>query len=98
MNTVPQRKHERHELIEDSCEGVQGPSWKWLLGVFGCAAGAIIFACVGLIVVDTRSGVDDARSQIATLQKEKVDKAQYERDITDIKNGIGQILTLHLKR
>ena len=46
---------------------------------------AIVFAAAGLILGDTRASVVDAKMEIKQIQLLKLDKDQYYRDMTDIK-------------
>lgn len=46
---------------------------------------AIVFAATGLILGDTRANVSDAKMEIKQIQLLKLDKDQYYRDMTDIK-------------
>ncbi len=49
---------------------------------------AIVFAAVGLIVADTRGGVSKAQDQIQCLQKDKLDRETYYRDMTEIRETL----------
>lgn len=59
-------------------------SWKAVVGV----AVAVLLSTVGLVVNDTRSGVKDSLMKIECLQKEKLDKELYYRDMSDIKETL----------
>jgi hypothetical protein len=74
------------------------PTFKYLVGVLLL----IVFASIGVITADTRSSIIETRQLILSntflcqdkvedLQKEKLDKEQYHRDIADIRDGIKSI-------
>ncbi len=65
----------------------KGITWKWLVGVLLF----LVFAASGIIIADTRTGVERARNAIEQIQKEKVDKEQYHRDIGEIKEILKSI-------
>lgn len=48
----------------------------------------IVFAATALILGDTRSNVSDAKVEIKQIQLLKLDKDQYYRDMTDIKDTL----------
>lgn len=48
----------------------------------------ILLATVGLVVSDTRTGIDRAVSKIECLERDKLDKDQYYRDMSDIKGTL----------
>lgn len=60
---------------------------RWLIGILA----ALIFAASGIIVADTRSGINKAQVAVECLQKDKLDKDQYYRDLTDIRDAIKSI-------
>jgi hypothetical protein len=57
---------------------------------------ALLFAASSIIIADTRSGVTTAQVKIDQLQKDKVDKEQYCRDINEIKAGINSLVKMHM--
>ena len=62
-------------------------SWKWLVGILM----VVIFSASGVILSDTRVTLVEAKQNIATLQKEKLDKEQYYRDMTEVKAALLRI-------
>ncbi len=52
---------------------------------------AIVFAATGLIVADTRSVVTNAQWKIDQINILKLDKDQYYRDMTDIKETLQRL-------
>jgi len=59
-------------------------SWKWLVGLLL----VVVFSASGVILSDTRVTLTEAKQNISLLQKEKLDKDQYIRDITEIKGTL----------
>jgi len=62
-------------------------SWKWV----AVTLVGIVVMVVGGIVADTRSCVSETGKKIEALQREKVDKEQYHRDIGEIKDSLRDI-------
>ncbi len=48
----------------------------------------LVFAAGGLVVKDTRDGVISSLAKIEVLQKDKLDREQYYRDMGDIKETL----------
>ncbi len=67
-------------------ENGSGPTWKIIAKV----AAIIIFGMVSWFTANTHS-------RVADLEKSKVDKEQYYRDVGDIKNGINSLMEMHLE-
>ena len=63
-------------------------TWQWAAGVLL----TLVFAAVGIIVADTRTGVSNAVVKIEILQDKKLDKEQYYRDIGEIKQTLKDIV------
>ena len=57
----------------------------------------IIFIIVGAIISDTRANIVKAEKNIETLQKEKVDKEQYQCDIKEIKDGLNFLIKREMR-
>ncbi len=73
-------------------------TFKWLVGILI----AIVFAVTSLIAADTRQAIKEAQDlaknnfainqkKIECLEKEKLDKDQYYRDLREIRVGIEKI-------
>jgi len=73
-------------------------TFKWLVGVLI----AIIFSVTGIIVADTRTNIKEARNlaaenfaknqaKIECIEREKLDKDQYYRDLRDIRATLTKI-------
>ncbi len=69
-------------------------SWKWIVGILIL----IIFSATGLIINDTRIGISEAKDKIEVLQKEKVDKEQYQCDIKEIKDGLNFLIKREMRK
>jgi uncharacterized protein YpmS len=57
----------------------------------------IIFIIVGAIISDTRANIVKAEKNIETLQKEKVDKEQYQCDIREIKDSLNFLVKREMR-
>ena len=73
-------------------------TFKWLVGILI----AIVFSVTGLIAADTRQSIKDAQelakhnyevnqAKIVCLEREKLDKDQYYRDLREIKSTLNKI-------
>jgi len=64
----------------------KGPSWKYL----SCLFIAILIAVGGYFL-------SEARSDIRSLQKEKLDKETYYQDIKSINDKLDKLLDMHMR-
>lgn len=73
-------------------------TWRWLGGVLLF----IVFATVGMIMAETKTSIVEAQKKaeefyktnqvkIECVQREKLDKDQYYRDISEIKDAVKEI-------
>jgi hypothetical protein len=73
-------------------------TFKWLVPILI----TILLAAGGALIADTKSSIKDVKSELALwattnqekiecLEREKLDKDQYYRDLREIKNGIEKI-------
>ena len=73
-------------------------TWRWLGGVLLI----IVFAAVSMIMAETKTSIAEAQKKaeefykanqvkIECLQKDKLDKEQYYKDIADIKDAVKDI-------
>ncbi len=73
-------------------------TFKWLVGILV----AVVFSITSIIVADTRQNIRDAQelakvnfqknqAKIECLEKEKLDKDQYYRDLREIKTTLNKI-------
>ena len=68
-------------------------SWKWIVWLLI----TIVFGATSLIINDTRIGISEAKTRIEMLQKEKVDKEQYQCDIKEIKDGLNFLIKREMR-
>jgi hypothetical protein len=66
---------------------------KWLIAILVF----LVMAASSMIIADTRTGITKAQNAIDCLEKDKVDKIQYDKDIQEIKHGINRLVGMHLK-
>jgi type I restriction-modification system DNA methylase subunit len=73
-------------------------TFKWLVGILG----VVLFSVITVIAADTRSSIKDAaelakhnyevnQAKIVCLEREKLDKDQYYRDLREIKATLNKI-------
>ena len=62
-------------------------TWKWLVGILF----TLLLATAGGLLADTRDSIGKAQDKIECLQKDKLDKEQYYRDLQEMKDAIGRI-------
>ena len=48
----------------------------------------VVFAAISMIVSDTKSAVNKAQDRIECLQKDKLDRETYYRDMTEIRETL----------
>ena len=62
-------------------------TWQWVVGVLLI----LVLASGGIILADTKKGVEKTVDKIELLQEKKVDKDQYRLDISEIKESLRTI-------
>ena len=60
---------------------------RWVISILV----ALFFSASGLIVADTRSSITRAQSAVDCLQREKVDKEQHYRELSEIRGSLLRI-------
>ena len=62
-------------------------TWQWLVGILLI----LLFAAGGILLADNKAKVQKNETKIEQIQREKVDKDQYYRDIGEIKDSLKYI-------
>ena len=83
-NTAITHPERRKQMLNNG----RNVTWQWLVGVLI----SVLLLAAGVILADTRNGVDRARISIVEMQKEKVDKEQYRLDMGEIKESLRTIV------
>ena len=65
-----------------------GPvTWKWLVGILF----TLVLLTAGGFLADTRANIAKVENKVECVEKEKLDKEQYYRDLQEMKSAITRI-------